>query len=166
MPRSMTGSGGWTLTPSLRTQISSLRTSLPNLLPTGQTRSWWIGSSPRIGMCPCQWQWIRLPFHTLSPLTQPPSFELNAGSFLTRATPRTAKFVDAVIDYHNTNATQEHQLSEQDCMRDIMFKQKRFTENYVFIPQYKLNAFPQEIKCFDKYKKGWAPGTFMVRNKL
>jgi mannan polymerase II complex MNN10 subunit len=90
------------------------------------------------------------------------SFELNAGSFLTRGTPRTDEFMNAVIDYHTAEASEEHQLSEQDCMRDIMFVKNRFQESYVFVPQYKLNAFPPEIGCYDKYNQKWQHGTFMV----
>ncbi|KAF2424229.1 hypothetical protein EJ08DRAFT_700824 [Tothia fuscella] len=95
-------------------------------------------------------------------LFTPDCFELNAGSFLTRATPRINKFVNAVIEYHETHATQEHQLSEQDCMRDIMFKEKRFLDNTHFIPQHKINAFPAEIPCFDQTKIKWEPGTFAI----
>jgi mannan polymerase II complex MNN10 subunit len=47
-------------------------------------------------------------------------------------------------------------------MRDVMLKEHRFTDSYTFIPQYKLNAFPPEIKCYDKYGKKWEVGTFVV----
>ena len=30
------------------------------------------------------------------------------------------------------------------------------------VPQWKLNAFPQEIACFDEDKKKWKPGMFVI----
>jgi mannan polymerase II complex MNN10 subunit len=67
-----------------------------------------------------------------------------------------------VVDYHEKHATEEHQLSEQDCIRDIIFKEKRFADNTFFIPQHRINAFPKEIKCYDKTKKKWEPGMFTL----
>jgi hypothetical protein len=91
------------------------------------------------------------------------SFALNAGSFLTRATPRANDFFERVIEYHQANATYEHQMSEQDCMRDIMFESSFLEDRFVMIPQHSINAFPEEIKCFDqRYKKGWEPGAFFI----
>lgn len=91
------------------------------------------------------------------------SFELNAGSFLTRATPRSHDFFERVIEYHEANATYEHQMSEQDCMRDIMFKSSFLEDRFLMLPQHSINAFPEEIPCFDRrYKKSWEPGMFFM----
>jgi mannan polymerase II complex MNN10 subunit len=92
-----------------------------------------------------------------------PSFELNAGSFFTRGHNRSLAFFDAVRGYHDANATQDHQLSEQDCMRDIIFRgSKPFNDNLIFIPQWKINAFPEEIPCWDTTQKYWERGMFVV----
>jgi len=53
-------------------------------------------------------------------------------------------------------------MSEQDCMRDVLFKSADFEDNYKIIPQHTINAFPEEIGCFDKYKKKWEPGMFAI----
>jgi len=102
-------------------------------------------------------------FHTVFTLiVLHPSFELNAGSFFTRGHNRSVAFFDAVRAYHDANATQDHQLSEQDCMRDVIFGgSKIFNENLVFIPQWKINAFPEEIECWDSGKH-WERGMFVV----
>ena len=72
-------------------------------------------------------------------------------------------FFDAVRAYHDANHREDNQLSEQDCMRDIIFKgSKPFSDNVVFIPQWKINAFPEEIKCWDAARKGWERGMFVV----
>jgi mannan polymerase II complex MNN10 subunit len=67
-----------------------------------------------------------------------------------------------VIAYHTANGTEEFQLSEQDCMRDIMFKLNKFPDSYTFVPQHKLNAFPPEIQCYDKFRRKWEAGTFVL----
>jgi len=92
----------------------------------------------------------------------PDCFELNAGSFITRATPRTAGFINAVIDYHSANSTNDHQLSEQDCMRDVMFKLKKFDKSFVMVPQVTINGFPEEIKCYDTTHQIWKPESFVL----
>jgi len=96
-------------------------------------------------------------------LFTPDCFELNAGSFLTRATPRAHSFFNRVVEYHNANATYEHQMSEQDCMRDIMFKSAFLEDKFLMLPQHSINAFPEEIPCWDRrYKKHYEPGMFFI----
>lgn len=94
--------------------------------------------------------------------TCPHSFELNAGSFIARTTPRIHTFVNTVIDYHSRTSNQDHQLSEQDCIRDVIFKEKQFPKSFKFLPQWKLNAFPKEIPCFDKDKRPFEHGFFTL----
>ena len=54
-------------------------------------------------------------------------------------------------------------MSEQDCMRDIMFKSAFLEDRFIMLPQHTINAFPGEIACFDqRFKKGWEPGTFFI----
>jgi mannan polymerase II complex MNN10 subunit len=68
-----------------------------------------------------------------------------------------------VIEYHNANATDEHQMSEQDCMRDILFRSAFMEDKFVMLPQWKINAFPQEIPCYDQRdKKVWERGIFTL----
>jgi len=96
-------------------------------------------------------------------LFTPDCFDLNAGSFLTRATPRAHSFFNRVVEYHTANATYEKQMSEQDCMRDIMFKSAFLEDKFVMLPQHSINAFPEEIPCWDRrFKKHWEPGMFFI----
>lgn len=96
-------------------------------------------------------------------LTDDYSFELNAGSFITRATPRSHKFFQRSIDYHEANNKDEDQLSEQDCMRDVMFGSPSMKDQFIMLPQHSINAFPEEIGCFDsRYEKHYEPGMFFI----
>jgi len=47
-------------------------------------------------------------------------------------------------------------------MRDILFHSDRFNESFIMVPQATINAFPKEIKCYDKTRTKWKPGTFML----
>ena len=87
------------------------------------------------------------------------SFQLNAGSMLVRSRPSALDFMNRVRVYGD-----EHRdLSEQDCIRDIVNRDADGEkEQTLWIPQYKINAFPEEIRCWDKYDKGWERGVFLV----
>jgi mannan polymerase II complex MNN10 subunit len=32
----------------------------------------------------------------------------------------------------------------------------------VYIPQYKINAFPKEIQCYDEESRAWKRGDFVI----
>jgi mannan polymerase II complex MNN10 subunit len=48
-------------------------------------------------------------------------------------------------------------------MRDLIVananREDRITH---YIPQWKINAFPKEIPCWDTNARGWEPGSFVV----
>jgi len=86
-------------------------------------------------------------------------FQLNAGSMLMRARPSTLDFLNRVRSYGDSHKD----LSEQDCIRDLVNNNENGEkEQTLWIPQWKINAFPDEIKCWDDAKKGWERGTFVV----
>ncbi|KAF2397760.1 hypothetical protein EJ06DRAFT_481612 [Trichodelitschia bisporula] len=91
----------------------------------------------------------------------PDCWELNAGSFITRASPRAKPFINATIAYHEANATYEQQLSEQDCIRDVI-RGGVFANHVKFVSQATINAFPKEIKCWDQEKRPWRKGMFAI----
>ena len=87
------------------------------------------------------------------------SFQLNAGSMLVRSRPSSLAFLNRVRKYGDENP----KLSEQDCIRDVINNNKnRENDQALWIPQWKINAFPEEIKCWDKHGKGWERGMFVV----
>lgn len=48
-------------------------------------------------------------------------------------------------------------------MRDVVNNDKNGeAKQALWIPQWKINAFPDEIKCWDKYGRGWERGMFVV----
>ncbi|OZJ01381.1 hypothetical protein BZG36_05721 [Bifiguratus adelaidae] len=86
-------------------------------------------------------------------------FPLNAGSMLMRAHPRTLEFISRVRAYGDANPD----LSEQDCIRDLINLNAHNEDRHtLFIPQWKINAFPDEIRCWDEYQKGWEWGSFVL----
>lgn len=68
-----------------------------------------------------------------------------------------------MTEYHEANATDERQLSEQDCMRDVLFKTSFLDGKFIMLPQHLINAFPEEIKCWDqRFNKHFEPGMFLI----
>ncbi|KAF1985928.1 glycosyltransferase family 34 protein [Aulographum hederae CBS 113979] len=102
----------------------------------------------------------------------PDCMELNAGSMLFRAHPRTLDFLSRARAYGKTHSDQ----SEQDCIRDLIYgnegdgskkldengKRIQIEKSALFIPQYKINAFPEEIGCYDGTYEGWKDGMFVA----
>jgi len=99
-------------------------------------------------------------------LLTPDCHSLNAGSFLVRANPRSLEFVDLVRQAYLRNAQ-----SEQDCMRDVLFpannEQSAYAGRFAMMPQKSINAFPEEIECWEKNAEGvevgkWEREDFVV----
>jgi len=77
---------------------------------------------------------------------------------LVRSKPSAIAFLDRVRTYGKQNPD----LSEQDCIRDMMNKNLNGEkEQTLMIPQRRINAFPAEIPCFDD-EKPWEPGEFLI----
>lgn len=47
-------------------------------------------------------------------------------------------------------------------MRDLMDEQPSAKEHVLFIPQWKINAFPEEIHCYDEHKRKWDQSMLLV----
>lgn len=87
---------------------------------------------------------------------------LNAGSFLSRGHARTIEFFDAVRAIHQEKHTYENQWSEQDCVVYLLKHDPEFARRALKVPQTRLNAFPEEIKCFEHGSRPWQLGDFVV----
>ncbi|KAI9792846.1 MAG: hypothetical protein M1833_001005 [Piccolia ochrophora] len=89
----------------------------------------------------------------------PDCFPLNAGSMLFRGHTRLLEFVNRCWDCRRAPTNP----SEQDCMLKLIDANEHGEKDKaVFIPQWKMNAFPEEVPCFDQTGKGWEPGMFVV----
>jgi mannan polymerase II complex MNN10 subunit len=78
---------------------------------------------------------------------------------LVRSRLSAAEFLDRVRIYNDDH----RDLSEQDCIRNVVNNNANGERDQtLWIPQWKINAFPEEIKCWDKSGKGWERGTFML----
>ncbi|KAF2132807.1 glycosyltransferase family 34 protein [Dothidotthia symphoricarpi CBS 119687] len=87
---------------------------------------------------------------------------LNAGSFLLRGHERSIKFFDDARTMFDKAKKEETNMSEQDCMSKLLKEDQATSDMAHFVPQWKLNAFPEEIACYDESKKGWEQGTFVL----
>lgn len=78
---------------------------------------------------------------------------------LVRSRPSASAFLNRVRIYNDDH----RDLSEQDCIRDMVnINANGEADQTLWIPQWKINAFPEEIMCWDKAGKGWEKGTFVV----
>jgi mannan polymerase II complex MNN10 subunit len=90
---------------------------------------------------------------------------LNTGSYIVRSTPRALKFIEdifSVEEKSRPDREEGHGMSEQDAMAELLRVDKEAMDRTLQVPQWKLNAFPAEIACFDEDKKVWEPGMFVL----
>jgi mannan polymerase II complex MNN10 subunit len=96
-------------------------------------------------------------------LTTAPSNDFNAGSMLVRSTPSSLAFLHKVRAYHDG---QESDTSdgphEQESMKRLLHSNPADMARVVFLPQSKLNSFPEEINCYDEHGTPWQEGDLMV----
>ncbi|KAH8733063.1 galactosyl transferase GMA12/MNN10 family-domain-containing protein [Phaeosphaeriaceae sp. PMI808] len=86
----------------------------------------------------------------------------NAGSFLVRGHERSLKFIHDSWAIHDKAKAEGGQMSEQDSTVQLMKDDKVSADRVHVVPQWKLNAFPHEIACFDPDSKAWEHGTFVL----
>lgn len=86
----------------------------------------------------------------------------NAGSFLVRGHERSLQFIHDSWAIHD-KAKEEHiNMSEQDSTVKLMKEDKVSASRVHVVPQWKLNAFPSEIACFDDSHRVWEHGMFVL----
>jgi mannan polymerase II complex MNN10 subunit len=86
----------------------------------------------------------------------------NAGSFLVRGHERSLKFLHDSWDIHDRAKAEHIDMSEQDSTVKLMKDDPVAASRVHVVPQWKLNAFPPEIACFDEDKRVWEHGTFVI----
>lgn len=91
-----------------------------------------------------------------------PSNGLNTGSFIVRGHERSIKFLHDIYAIREQAEETGEQPSEQDAMARLIAADKTSANRTIQVPQWKLNAFPQEIACFDESQQVWKPGTFVI----
>lgn len=87
---------------------------------------------------------------------------LNTGSFIVRGHERSINFLHDIYAIEEREKKKDNNLSEQDAMAKLIKDDPVSGQRTIQVPQWKLNAFPQEIACFDESKKGWEHGTFIL----
>ncbi|CAE7000514.1 hypothetical protein CFE70_001015 [Pyrenophora teres f. teres 0-1] len=83
---------------------------------------------------------------------------LNLGSFIARAHDRSLEFFRRALELHDDP---QQSYSEQDAMVQLL-KEKPYMDRNIVASQSKLNAYPEEIKCFENPDGQWKPGYFVI----
>lgn len=88
---------------------------------------------------------------------------LNDGSFIARSSLRSIQILDAVRSVHDEEKERSGKaLSDQDSMQAFLRSENRLVHHTLHIPQWTINAFPEEIGCYDKDNIEWKRGMFVV----
>lgn len=90
--------------------------------------------------------------------------DLNLGSFIVRSHERSLKFLDDVyaVEAEGKKKDPEAQLSEQDAITTLMEQDPASKKRSTVIPQWMINAFPDEIPCYEEPRQPWKKGFFLV----
>ncbi|KAJ4296187.1 hypothetical protein N0V90_006231 [Kalmusia sp. IMI 367209] len=90
--------------------------------------------------------------------------DLNLGSFIVRSHKRSLKFLDDVyaVEAREKKKDKDLQMSEQDAITTLMKEDAKSKARTTVVPQWMLNAFPEEIQCYAEPKRVWEPGFFLV----
>lgn len=62
----------------------------------------------------------------------------------------------------NKNLGKRKSWNDQESMDEFLKSKAPLTEHVQYIPQWKINAFPEEIGCYDKHKRKWEKGMFVI----
>lgn len=84
---------------------------------------------------------------------------LNAGSMLMRSSPSSLRLLSTVREYGLAHP----KLNEQECIREVVAANENGEGNRThFIPQRRINAYPEEIGCFDQEQLPWQQRDFVI----
>ncbi len=96
-------------------------------------------------------------------LTQRCSFPLNTGAMLMRSTPWVVDVLEKAWECDKRESKPGNHVTEQDCLLKIIQDNVLHArEKSVIIRQYKMNAFPKEIGCYDDGETHWEEGMFLI----
>lgn len=90
--------------------------------------------------------------------------DLNLGSFVVRSHERSLKFLDDIyaIEASVKKQDKDAQLSEQDAITKLMEQDPASKKRTAVIPQWMINAFPDEIPCYEDPPRPWEHGFFLL----
>ena len=86
---------------------------------------------------------------------------LNIGSMIFRSTPLLIPFLETVRQCIK-NTLQHQQICIQDLLNMHISSELKVNNRYIRIPQWKINAYPKEILCYDEKEMSWQNGMFVV----
>lgn len=80
-----------------------------------------------------------------------------------RSTPWVLRLLQKAWECGGTEAEPGRHFSEQDCLLKLIQENVLHArKKSVIVRQWKMNAFPKEIPCYDDDKTRWEKGMFVV----
>ena len=96
-------------------------------------------------------------------LTQDGSFPLNTGAMLMRSTPWAVQLLRETWSCGEVESAPGRHFTEQDCLLRLIEKNVvHARDKSVMVRQWRMNAFPEEIPCYDDGETHWEEGMFVV----
>jgi mannan polymerase II complex MNN10 subunit len=82
---------------------------------------------------------------------------------LFRSNPRVSAFLTRALACRDEGLPDKDNPNEQHCFNHLL-KENQYgeAERVVFAPQWTMNAYPEEMPCYDEFKRKWEPGMFVV----
>jgi mannan polymerase II complex MNN10 subunit len=78
---------------------------------------------------------------------------------LVRSSPSALAFLNVVRATYDANQC----ASDQHCITVVVNSNAHGEANQtLWIPQWKINAYPEEIRCWEKANRSWERGLFMM----
>jgi mannan polymerase II complex MNN10 subunit len=87
---------------------------------------------------------------------------LNAGSYLVRGHNRSMDFFRKAWAIDDEAQAKDEHMSDQDAIVKLLKTDQEAADRVHIVQQTKMNAFPEEIACFDEARQPWKHGMFVV----
>lgn len=87
---------------------------------------------------------------------------LNAGSFIFRGHERSLQLIQMATELSKVMKDEGHGTLEQGAIVKLLNDDEAMRASTIVVPQQKLNAFPQEIACYDPVSSAWKDGDFVI----
>lgn len=85
----------------------------------------------------------------------------NGGSFILRGHDRAFNFMRDAWKMDDDWKAKGESINEQDALKHL-FDEERNKDKVRVVSQWKMNAFPEEIQCYDEEKRAWEDKMFVI----
>jgi mannan polymerase II complex MNN10 subunit len=82
---------------------------------------------------------------------------------LIRSSARSLAFLNKVREYHDAEKLKTGDgPHEQEAMKQLLHSNPADMARVMFLPQKKLNSFPEQIQCYDQDGEPWSEGDLLL----